>query len=41
MLDKKDVIFLDMNVDDALKWVISLGVVQPNALPNSPRFQKC
>ena len=35
MLDKKDVIFLDMNVDDALKWIISLGVVQPNALPNS------
>ena len=30
MAKKKDVIELDMSVDQALKFVISLGVVQPN-----------
>jgi len=30
MVPEKDVIELDMNVEDALKMVISLGVVVPN-----------
>ena len=29
MLPKTDVIELDMSVDDALKFIISLGVMQP------------
>jgi uncharacterized membrane protein len=29
MVPRKDVIKLDMSVDQALKFVISLGVVQP------------
>lgn len=35
MLDKKDTIELDMSVDEALKMVISLGVVQPKTKRNS------
>ena len=30
MVPEQDVIELDMNVEDALKMVISLGVVVPN-----------
>lgn len=33
MAPKSKVIELDMSVDQALKFVISLGVVQPNSLP--------
>ena len=35
MLAKADVIELDMTVDEALKYVISMGVVAPGA--NRPR----
>lgn len=38
LLPKKDVIELDMGVDQALKFVISLGVVQP--LPGAPKIKQ-
>lgn len=33
MMAKSDVIELDMSVDEALKYIISMGVVAPNAVP--------
>lgn len=33
MMRKSDVIELDMSVDEALKYIISMGVVTPNAVP--------
>lgn len=33
MLRRADVIELDMSVDEALKYIISMGVVTPNAVP--------
>ena len=30
MMPKSDVIELDMSVDEALKYIISMGVVSPN-----------
>lgn len=33
MMAKSDVIELDMSVDEALKYIISMGVVTPNAVP--------
>jgi len=33
MLPRSDVIELDMDVDDALKYVVSMGVVAPNGQP--------
>ncbi|MBI2306772.1 MAG: DUF502 domain-containing protein [Rhodocyclales bacterium] len=35
MLPKKDVIELDMSVDEALKYIISMGVVAPPARPRT------
>jgi uncharacterized membrane protein len=37
MLPKKDVIELDMSVDNALKYIISMGVVTPGKDAPSPR----
>lgn len=37
MIAKKDVIELSMTVDEALKFIISLGVMQPTILPTTPR----
>lgn len=37
MVSRKKIIELDMSVDQALKFVISLGVVQPSALKNKVR----
>ena len=37
MMAKEDVIELDMSVDDALKYIISMGVVAPPARSASPR----
>ena len=37
MLRKSDCIELRMSVDDALKYVISMGVVVPGTLPQNPR----
>jgi len=34
LLDKKEVVELDMSIDDALKMVISLGVMQPKNPPS-------
>jgi uncharacterized membrane protein len=36
MLPRKDVIELDMSVDEALTYVISMGSVAPSALPVKP-----
>ena len=36
MLPRKDVIELEMSVDDALKYIISMGVVAPNGKPGRP-----
>jgi uncharacterized membrane protein len=33
MMPRAEVIELDMNVDDALKYVISMGVVSPGTPP--------
>jgi uncharacterized membrane protein len=33
MVPRADVIELDMSVEDALKYLISMGVVAPTALP--------
>jgi len=33
MLPRQDVIELDMSVDEALKYIISMGVVTPNTVP--------
>ena len=40
MVPEKDVIELDMNVEDALKMVISLGVVVPNENNNDGNIEK-
>src|SRR4029077_15363900 len=37
MAPKSQVIEVDMSVDQALKFVISLGVVQPNAIPHAKK----
>lgn len=37
MLPRKDVIELDMSVDEALKYIISMGVVAPPARPHAGR----
>jgi uncharacterized membrane protein len=41
MVPRADVVELDMSVDQALKYVISMGVVVPpqSALPDAPRNQ--
>lgn len=39
MLPKSQIIDLDMSVDDALKMIISLGVIQPNMDNNSKTLQ--
>jgi uncharacterized membrane protein len=36
MLPKTDVVELEMSVDEALKYVISMGVVGPDASPEAP-----
>ena len=35
MLPRSDVVELDMNVDEALKYIISMGVVAPSARPRN------
>ena len=47
MMPQKDVIVLDMSVDEALKYIISMGVVAPGnnkpsggALPKTVPLQK-
>ena len=40
MVPEQDVIELDMNVEDALKMVISLGVVVPNENNNDGNIEK-
>ena len=37
MMPREDVIELDMSVDEALKYIISMGVVAPPARPLAPR----
>jgi len=39
MMPKGDVVELDMSVDDALKYVISMGVVVPGNKGNGRRAQ--
>lgn len=39
MMAKADVVELDMSVDEALKYIISMGVVAPPAPAGSPRTQ--
>lgn len=39
MVNKKDVREIDMSVDDALKYVISLGMVQPDEPPHKQSLQ--
>jgi uncharacterized membrane protein len=34
-MPKKDVIELDMSVDEALKYIISMGVVTPDHRPST------
>lgn len=36
MLPRADVVELDMSVDDALKYIISMGVVSPSKRPDRP-----
>ena len=36
MMHKNDVIELDMSVDAALKYIVSMGVVAPDAPPLDP-----
>lgn len=36
MMPRSDVIELDMSVDDALKYIISMGVVTPAAPVHKP-----
>jgi uncharacterized membrane protein len=36
-MPKADVIELDMNVDEALKYIISMGVVAPESRPANVR----
>lgn len=40
MVPRKNVIEMDMSVDQALKFIISLGVVQPNGNNNNNNHQK-
>jgi uncharacterized membrane protein len=37
MMPKADVIELDMSVDDALKYIISMGVVVPGGADQRPK----
>lgn len=39
MMPKGDVVELDMSVDDALKYVISMGVVTPGSRSNGRKGQ--
>jgi uncharacterized membrane protein len=39
MMPKADVIELDMSVDDALKYIISMGVVVPGSLASQPHAE--
>jgi len=39
MVKKSDVRELDMSVDEALKYVISLGMVMPDDLPPKPQAE--
>ena len=36
MIPKSDVIELEMSVDEALKYIISMGVVPPGTQPADP-----
>jgi uncharacterized membrane protein len=36
LVSAADVIELDMSVDEALTYVISMGAVSPSALPTTP-----
>jgi len=38
MMSKADVIELDMSIDDALKYIISMGVVAPGSKSASGRL---
>ncbi len=40
LVPRKDVVELNMTVDQALKFVISLGVMQPNNHSQNPKVQK-
>ena len=35
MLARKDVVELDMSVDAALKYIVSMGVVAPESVPQA------
>ncbi|MCB5190594.1 DUF502 domain-containing protein [Methylobacillus arboreus] len=37
MMPRADVVELDMSVDEALKYIISMGVVAPSSKPNKPK----